>query len=140
MKTERGTLVTRRRFERRLDEVFGASKAARVMHHARLAGLISTGKQGVHYERPLLPPEQAALILVMALVTATSLHLGDASELVIERQDWIEHAQSVACTGEDLVLQHAFGDGLAVEVTIRNTVLRDPVLGVGGVEMEEMAA
>jgi hypothetical protein len=140
--TERGIVVTRRRYERRLDEVFGSARGRgeRVMLHAREAGLVSTGKQGLHYDRPLLPRECASLILLMALSVATALTMVEAADLVARRQDWVRHALSVAVTGEDLVLQHAFGDGLAVEVTIRNTVLRDPVLGVGGVVLDAVAA
>lgn len=130
--TERGIVVTRRRYERRLDEVFGSTRGRgeRVMLHARRIGLVSTGKQGLHYDRPLLPRECACLILVMALCVGTALTLTEAADLVDARQDWVRHALSVAVTGEDLVLSHAPAPALAVEVTVRSAVLRDPILGI----------
>lgn len=129
--TERGELVTRRRYERRLDEVFGGSIGGRVMTWARTAGLVRTGKHGPAHDRPLLPHERAALILTAALVTATNLTLDETTALLVVRPDWLRHAQAVAVTGEDLVLTHAPAPAVAVEVTISNAVLRDPVLGVG---------
>jgi hypothetical protein len=139
--TTDGRLVTRRRYERRLDEVFGSSVGGRVMTWARTAGLVRTGKQGPSYDRPLLPRERAALILTAALVTATNLTYDEATALLLVRQDWIRHAQAVAVTGDDLVLDHAPAPALAVEVTVRNAVLRDPVLGIAaGITLAQEAA
>jgi hypothetical protein len=138
--TTRGTLVTRRRFERRLDEMFGCRKAERVMLAARQAGLVSTGHQGVHYDRPLLPRERAALILVMGLVAGTNLRLAEATALIVRRPDWLRNAMAVAVTGEDLVLHHAVSRLLTVEVTISNAVLRDPEFGVAGLALALEAA
>jgi hypothetical protein len=137
--TERGIIVTRRMYERRLDQMFGSSVGGRVMTWTRNAGLVSTGKQGACIHRTLLPRERAALILTAALVTATNLTLDEATALLVGRQDWIRHAQAVAVTGEDLVLHHPVGPAMTVEVTIRNSVLRDPVLGVGGALAMEAA-
>lgn len=137
--TERGIIVTRRMYERRLDQMFGSSVGGRVMTRTRNAGLVSTGKQGACVHRTLLPRERAALILTAALVTATNLTLDEATALLVVRPDWLRHAQAVAVTGEDLVLHHPVGPAMTVEVTIRNSVLRDPVLGVGGALAMEAA-
>jgi hypothetical protein len=137
--TNDGVLVTRRVYERRLDEVFGSSVGGRVMTWTRNAGLVRTGKQGPSHDRPLLPRERAALILTSALICGTNLTLDAATKLIVRRPDWIRNALAVAVTGEDLVLHHTVGRALTVEVTIRNAVLRDPEVGVGGMELE-MAA
>lgn len=138
--TTDGELVTRRRYERRLDEVFGSSVGGRVMTWARTAGLVRTGKQGPSHDRPLLPRERAALVLTAALITGTNLTLDAATKLIVRRPDWIRHALAVAVTGDDLVLTHRVGCALTVEVTIRNGVLRDPVLGIGGAALAQEAA
>lgn len=129
--TTRGTLVTRRVYERRLDVVFGGRKAARVMLAARQAGLVSTGHQGIHYDRPLLPCERAALILVMALVTGTNLQLAEATALVTAQADWRRQVMTAAVTGSDVLLHLPASGALAVRVTVWSRVIRDPVLGPG---------
>jgi hypothetical protein len=133
-------LVTRRRYERRLDEVFGSSVGGRVMTWARNAGLVRTGKQGPSHDRPLTSPERAALILTAALVTSTNMTYDEATALLVVRQDWIRHAQAVAVTGDDFVVDHAPAPALSVTVRIRNAALRDPVLGIGGSAALELAA
>lgn len=138
--TNDGELVTRRRYERRLDEVFGSSVGGRVMTWARTARLVRTGKQGPSHDRPLTGRERAALVVIASLVVGTNLTLDEATALVVVRQDWIRHALAVAVTGDDLVLTHRVGCALTVEVTIRNGVLRDPVLGIGGVALAQEAA
>lgn len=125
-----GIVVTRRCFERRLQELFGGIAGGRLMIQARMAGLVSTGQRGVHYERPLAPMERATLIVLAALAAGTNLTLAQAADLVVERRDWVRHAMSVAITGEDLVLCHAVTPALVVELTIRNGIIRDPILGV----------
>jgi hypothetical protein len=138
--TNDGMLVTRRRYERRLDEVFGSSVGGRVMTWARTAGLVRTGRQGPSHDRPLTGRERAALVLISSLICGTNLTLAKAADLVVQRPDWIRHALAVAVTGDDLVLTHRVGCALMVEVTIRNGVLRDPVLGIGGVALAQEAA
>lgn len=130
--TNDGRLVTRRMYERRLDEMFGSRVGGRVMTWARKAGLVRSGGHGLSHDRPLLPRERAALILTAALVTGTNLTLGAATTLIVRRPDWLRHALAVSVTGEDLVLHHAVSRVLTVEVTIGNAVLRDPEFGVGG--------
>jgi hypothetical protein len=139
--SERGIIVTRRMYERRIDQVYaGRYMGTRVMTHARAVGLVRTGKQGEHLHRDLSPRERAALILIASLISGTNLTLAKAAALVAQRQDWVRHAMAVAVTGEDLVLHHAVSPVLTVEVTLRNTVLRDPVLGVGGLALAQEAA
>lgn len=138
--TNDGELVTRRRYERRLNELFGTTAGERVMIRARLAGLVRTGQHGPSHDRPLTGRERAALILTAALVTGTNLTLVEATALIVVRPDWIRHAQAVAVTGEDLVLSHAPAPALAVEVTVRNAVLRDPILGIGALVLAQEAA
>lgn len=138
--TTNGELVTRRRYERRLDEVFGGSIGGRVMTWTRRAGLVRTGKQGQSHDRPLTGRERAALILTAALVCGTNLTLDEATRLVADRLVWIRHAMAVAVTGEDLVLTHRIGCALTVEVTVRSAVLRDPILGIAGLALALEAA
>jgi hypothetical protein len=138
--TTDGMLVTRRMYERRLDEMFGSSVGGRVMTWTRNAGLVRTGKQGCAHDRQLTGRERAALILTAALVTSTNLTLDGATKLITARPDWIRHAMAVAVTGEDLVLHHAVSRHLTVEVTIGNAVLRDPEFGVAGLALAMEAA
>lgn len=138
--TNDGLLITRRMYERRLDELFGSSVGGRVMTWTRNAGLVRTGKQGCAHDRQLTGRERAALILTAALVTTTNLTLDGATKLLVRRPDWIRHAMAVAVTGEDLVLTHRVSRLLTVEVTIGNAVLRDPEFGVAGALTLEQAA
>jgi hypothetical protein len=138
--TTDGRLVTRRMYERRLDEMFGSSIGGRVMTWARRAGLVRSGGHGSGHDRPLMPRERAALILTAALVTGTNLTYDAATALIVQRPDWLRHALAVAVTGEDLVLHHAVSRHLTVEVTIGNAVLRDPEFGVAGLALALEAA
>lgn len=127
----KGKFVTRRMVERHLNEVFATPSGVNILNHARAVGLIAKGRQGPGYDRPLTGMERAALILVTALVAGTNLTLTEASRLVSSRQDWLREAMSCAVTGTDVKLRHVFADkALAVEVTIGNAVLRDPVIGL----------
>ena len=137
----KGQFVTRRMFERHLNKVFVTPSGVRVLNHARLVGLIAKGKQGQGYDRPLTGMERAALILTTALIAGTNLTLIEASMLVAKRQDWVRDAMACAMTGADLKLHHTFADGaLAVEVTIKNAVLRDPIIGIEASPVLGMAA
>lgn len=130
--TPNGRLVTRRMYEQRLDQVFGARQGGRVMQHARRVGLVATCKQGKNYDRPLMPMERAALILISALCAGTSLGLAEAAALVVEQAGWRRQIVAAAATGSDVVLHHSFRPTLAVELAIRCAAIRDPVLNVTG--------
>jgi hypothetical protein len=129
--TER-RLVTRRMYERRIDEVFGTHQGGRVMQHARKVGLVATVRQGRGQERPLQAMERASLILISALCAGTSLTLIEASRLVVAHANWRRAMLAADATGEGLLLRHSFGPALALMLVIPNAVIRDPVLGVSG--------
>jgi hypothetical protein len=138
--TDEGYLVTRRMVERHLDKVFAIPSGQRVMTHARLVGLVVKGNQGCGYDRPLTGRERAALILISALIAGTALTLIQAAELVASRQDWLQGFMAAAVTGSDLVIDHAVAGSLIVHVTIRNAVLRDPIIGVESRSTDQAAA
>lgn len=129
--TDKGYLVTRRMVEHHLDKMFVIASGQRIMSHARLVGLVAKGKQGRGYDRPLTGRERAALILISALIAGTNLTLIAAATLVANRPDWRRDVMAAAVTGSDLVLDHTVAGSLLVHVTIRNAVLRDPIIGVG---------
>lgn len=134
--TNDGRLVTRRMYERRLDEMFGGSRGSRVLQYARCVGLISSGQHGAWCDRPLAPMERAALILMAALCAATNLTLAEATALVTAHADWRRQVMAAAATGADVTLHHTVGRALAVAVRLDSAVIRDPVLGVGGAMAE----
>ena len=128
-------MITRRQYLRRLDGIFGTpyGRGERVMQACREAGLVSVGKQGfVLFDRPLLPLERAAIILVAALCAGTSATIVQATELVAANDNWRRGVLAAALTGEDLTLYAAVNRSLKVSVTIPNRVMRDPVLGFAG--------
>jgi hypothetical protein len=130
--TTRRRPVTRRMYERRLDEVFGTRQGGRVMQHARAAGLVATVRQGRGQERPLQVMERASLILISALCAGTSLTLAEATGLVVAHAGWRRAVLVADATGEGLLLRHRHGPALTMMLVIPNAVIRDPVLGVGG--------
>jgi hypothetical protein len=124
-------VITRRGYQRRLDGIFGTprGRGERVMQVCRDAGLVSTGKQGFPTDRPLLPMERAAVVLVAAIAAGTSATIVQAADLVVANDNWRRGILAAALTGEDLTLYAAVNPALKVSVTIPHRVLRG--LGVG---------
>jgi hypothetical protein len=140
---DRMIFVTRRLYQQRLDGIFGTprGRGERVMQAARDAGLVSVGKHGPGHDRPLLPMERAALLLVAALCAGTNLTLLQAVALVVADGNWRRQVLAAAVTGADVTLWPAVNPSLAVAVTIPNHVIRDPVIGFAGPTMaQELAA
>ena len=135
-------MMTRRTYQRRLDGIFGTpqGRGERVMQACREVGLVSTGQQGFLFDRPLLPMERAALILVAALCAGTSLTIPQAADLVAADRDWRRQVLAAAVTGADVALWPAVNGALVVAVTIPARVIRDPVLGVGQTQAWDVAA
>jgi hypothetical protein len=135
-------VITRRAYQHRLDGIFGTprGRGERVMQACRDAGLVSVGKQGYVFDRPLLPLERAALILVAALCAGTALTIVQAADLVAASGTWRRKILAAAVTGADLTLYPAVNDALTVAVTIPNRVIRDPIVGFAGPLALEVAA
>jgi hypothetical protein len=135
-------LITRRAYQHRLDGIFGTprGRGERVMQACRDAGLVSVGKQGFLFDRPLLPLERAALILVAALCAGTNLTIVQAADLVSADGNWRRQVLAAAVTGAHLTLWPAVNPALTVAVTVPTRVIRDPVVGFAGPMALDLAA